>query len=66
MSPPPPWECRYKATWKRTFKLPWREAGPPNHLNDEIDLDQQVVSKELSLNPPLLVNFLSFVNLTQT
>ena len=20
----------YKATWKRAFKLPWREAGPPN------------------------------------
>ena len=26
---------RYKATWKREFKLPWREAGPPNHLEDE-------------------------------
>ena len=22
---------RYKATWKREFKLAWREAGPPNH-----------------------------------
>ena len=20
---------RYKATWKREFKLPWRKAGPP-------------------------------------
>jgi len=23
-------EGRCKATWKREFKLPWREAGPPN------------------------------------
>jgi len=23
---------RYKATWKRKFKLPWREAGPPKQL----------------------------------
>jgi hypothetical protein len=22
---------RCKATWKREFKLPWREAGPPYH-----------------------------------
>ena len=29
-----------KATWKRKFKLPWREAGPPNHLNDKVDSDQ--------------------------
>ena len=21
-------EGRYKATWKREFKLPWRKAGP--------------------------------------
>ena len=21
------WEGRYKATWKREFKLPWRKAG---------------------------------------
>jgi len=27
-------EGRYKATWKREFKLPWREAGPPKHLDD--------------------------------
>jgi len=27
-------------TWKREFKLPWREAGPPNHLNDKVDSDQ--------------------------
>ena len=22
---------------ERNSKLPWREAGPPNHLNDEVD-----------------------------
>ena len=42
-------EGRYKATWKREFKLPWREAGPPNHLDDEVDSNQQVVNKEISL-----------------
>ena len=24
---------------KREFKLPWREAGPPNHLDDKVDSD---------------------------
>ena len=23
-----------KATWKKEFKLPWREAGPPHHYDD--------------------------------
>ena len=32
-------------------KLPWREAGPPNHLDDKVDSDQLVVNKELSLTP---------------
>jgi hypothetical protein len=41
-------EGRCKATWKREFKLPWREAGPPNHHDDKVDSDQQVVNKELS------------------
>ena len=27
-------------TWKKKFKIPWREAGPPNHLDDNVDLDQ--------------------------
>jgi len=22
---------------EREFKLPWREAGPPNHLDDKVD-----------------------------
>ena len=26
--------------WKREFKLPWREAGPPNHHDDKVDSDQ--------------------------
>ena len=41
---------RHKAIWKREFKLPWREAGPPNHHDDKVDSDEQVVNKELSLS----------------
>ena len=37
---------------KGIFKLPWREAGPLNHLDDKVDSDQQVVNKELSLSLP--------------
>ena len=40
---------RCKATWKREFKIPRREAGPPNHHDDKVDSDQQVFNKELSL-----------------
>ena len=40
---------RCKATWKREFKLPWREAGPPYHHDDQVDSDQKVVNKEFSL-----------------
>ena len=32
--------CRCKATSKREFKIPWREAGPPNHHDDKADSDQ--------------------------
>ena len=32
--------------------VPWREAGPPNHHDDKVDSDQQVVNKELSLQIP--------------
>ena len=35
-----PWEGRCKDTWKGESKLPWREAGPPNHLDDKVDSDQ--------------------------
>ena len=48
------WEGRCKATWKRKFNLPWREAGPPNHHNDEVDPDQKVTNEELS---PLLKHY---------
>ena len=33
----------------REFNLPWRKADSPNHHDDIVDLDQEVVSKELSL-----------------
>ena len=33
-------EGRCKATWKREFKLSWREAGPSNRQDDKVDLDQ--------------------------
>ena len=36
---------------KREFNLPWREAGPLNHLDDKVDSNQQVVNKELSPQP---------------
>ena len=45
-------EGKYKATWKREFKVPWREAGPPNHLDDKVDSNQKVVDTELSLWVP--------------
>ena len=31
-------------------QLPWREAGPPNHHDDKVDLNTQVVKQELSLS----------------
>ena len=33
---------------KRELKLPWREVGPPNYLDDKVDSDQKAVNKELS------------------
>ena len=38
-----------KATWKRKFKLPPREAGPTNHHDNEVDSGQWDADKELSL-----------------
>ena len=38
----------YEATWKREFKLQWREEGPPNHLDDKLDSNRQVVNNEIS------------------
>ena len=34
------------------FKLPWREAGPPNHHDNKVDSDQLFVNNELSLCGP--------------
>jgi len=34
------------------IKLPWREAGPPDHHDDKVVSDQQVVNQELSLYRP--------------
>ena len=34
-----------KDTWKRKFKLPWREASPLNHQDDKVDSDQLVVNE---------------------
>ena len=31
-------------------KFPWREAGPPNHHDDKVDSDQQVVNNEIYLS----------------
>ena len=39
-----------KATWKRNFKIPWHEAGPPNHHDDTVDSDQKDINKELSFS----------------
>jgi len=38
-------DARHLRGQKREFKLPWREAGPPNHHDDKVDSDQQVVKK---------------------
>ena len=32
--------CRVSGSEKREFKLPWREASPPNHHDDTVDSDQ--------------------------
>jgi len=33
-------EDRCKATWRREFKLTWREAGPLNYRDSKVDSDQ--------------------------
>ena len=35
---------------KRGLQFPWREAGPPNYLDDKVDADQYVLNKEPSLS----------------
>ena len=32
--------CPGQVTDVAEFKLPWREAGPPNHHDDKVDSDQ--------------------------
>ena len=49
-------EGRCKATWKKEFKLPWREAGPPNIHDDEVDMDERDVDTELSLWHPQVLH----------
>ena len=34
------WGGRCKATWERNIEFPRREAGPPNHHDDQVDSDQ--------------------------
>jgi hypothetical protein len=41
-------EGRYKATWERELRLPWREAGRSNHLGDTADSDQYVIKNARS------------------
>ena len=41
------------ATWERDFKLPWREAGSPNHHDDNVGSHRLVVNGELSLTRSL-------------
>ena len=40
-------EGRCWATWKTEFKLPWRETGPLNYLNDEVDSEQLSMKNSL-------------------
>ena len=48
---PFPRKVAYKATWGKKCKLPWREAGPPDHLNDEVNSDKQVGKKKSRSDP---------------
>ena len=47
-SPPRDLALACACTVRKEFKLPWREAGPPNDLDDEVDADQKVVHKLLA------------------
>ena len=40
---------RRSRPWEREFKLPWREAGPPNHHDDKVDSDLHDFELELLL-----------------
>ena len=38
--PPPRYKVDIRLPGKGNSKLPWRKAGPPNHLDDKVDSDQ--------------------------
>ena len=40
----------YAVAWERELKLPWREACSPNHHDDVVDSNQQVVKKRTLLS----------------
>jgi len=44
-SPHPPISLFELTIYKFKQGLPWREAGPPNHHDDKVDSDQEVVNK---------------------
>ena len=48
MPPSPP--CEAPLAQPQRFRLPWREAGPPNYLDDKVDSDQWVVNKYFALS----------------
>jgi hypothetical protein len=48
----PPARVDIRLPEKKELKLPWRETGPPNYLDDAVDSGQKVVNKGLSLYPP--------------
>ena len=45
----PSWKDKYKATWKRKSKTHGARPVHWNHLDDQVDSDQEVVNKQLSL-----------------
>ena len=55
-------EVRCKATCKTEFKLPWREAGPPNHHDDKVEgrtlwgLGSSFMSASAAFDPPMNAN----------
>ena len=48
-------QVRCMATWKKEFKLAWREASPPNHLDGKLDSGQGVIQNSLSLDRVMAV-----------
>jgi hypothetical protein len=44
---------RCKATWKGELTLPWREAGPPNHLYDKVNSLAATQATQAQYEPPI-------------